>query len=397
MALVRLRGSTRHYPWGSPTAIPNLIGAEPDGRPVAELWFGAHPSAPSVLADEPGTDLRQYLLDDSREKLGGPALARFGQHLPYLVKLIAPSEPLSLQVHPHREQARDGFAAEEAAGIPRDAPERLYPDPNHKPELLYALSEFRALSGFRTPRRALELVQTHEAPLAQQLAQILRQDPTAHGMARAMTTLLTPGAVTAADVDAVVQACTQRQGAGGASVRIDRIVGELGTAYPGDAGAVAALLLNPVTLHPGEAMFVPAGTPHAYLEGLGVEVMANSDNVLRAGLTTKHIDQAEVLKVMNCTAAPPVRIAPERVGNTRVYYAPVEDFELSITTSPENGWVNLTGGGPRIVLVLSGQGRVRGKTGEPMVVGPGDGVFVPAGSGVVKAEGALELVQAAVP
>ncbi len=395
---IRLRGSEQHYAWGSPTAIPELLGREADGRPLAELWFGAHPAAPSVLAGDEPTTLRDYLLTESRERLGGPVLARFGQYLPYLLKLIAPAEPLSLQVHPNLEQAKAGFAREEAAGIARDAPERLYKDPNHKPELLYALTEFTALCGFRTPRRALELVSGLGTALTDRLAAILTADPTAVGMREAVTLLLTPGQVTSEDVEAVVRACGQRQGARGGSVRIDRVVTQLGQAYPGDPGAVTALLLNPVTLYPGEAMFVPAGFPHAYLKGLGVELMANSDNTLRAGLTPKHVDPAGVLEIMDCVAAPPMRIAPEVFEGTRVFYAPVEDFQLSVTTlTPDSGTRDLTGHGPRIVLAVAGQARVRTRDSGPLELAQGEAVFVPADVGPVMADGEGDVVQAAVP
>ncbi|MGC0142886.1 mannose-6-phosphate isomerase, class I [Pseudactinotalea sp. Z1732] len=396
--LIQLRGSGQHYAWGSTTAIPDLLGCPPDGRPLAELWFGAHPAAPSRLAPGGALDLREHLDTDSgREQLGEQVLARFGPHLPYLLKLIAPVAPLSLQVHPNLEQARAGFDREEAAGIAREAPERLYPDPNHKPELLYALTEFRALSGFRTPRRALELVNGLDVVLADRLAQILQTDPTAHGVRRAVTMLLTPGEVRAEEVSAVVDACAQRMGTRGASLRIDRTVARLGQAYPGDPGAVVALLMNPVLLQPGEAMFVPAGSPHAYLDGLGVEVMANSNNVLRAGLTPKHIDPEGLLEVLDCVAAPPVRIAPEVVGRTRVFYAPVEDFELSVTTLTDEGWTDFPGHGPRLVLVISGAGRFRTSESETVEAGAGDAFFVPATAEPVRAMGRAEVVQATVP
>ncbi|HLS13603.1 MAG TPA: mannose-6-phosphate isomerase, class I [Beutenbergiaceae bacterium] len=395
---IRLRGSEQHYAWGSTTAIPELLGRQPNGQPLAELWFGAHPSAPSVLPDEQGTTLREYLLTESRERLGGPVLARFGQYLPYLLKLIAPAQPLSLQVHPNLEQAKAGFAREEAAGIARDAAERLYKDPNHKPELLYALTEFTALCGFRTPRRALELLGSLKTTLTDRLAAILTADPTAGGMREAVTLLLTPGQVTPEEIEAVAQACAERRGARGGSVRIDRIVAQLAKAYPGDPGAVAALLLNPVTLYPGEAMFVPAGFPHAYLEGLGVELMANSDNTLRAGLTAKHVDPAGVLEILDCVAAPPMRIAPEVFERTRVFYAPVEDFELSVTTvTPDSGLAYLSGHGPRIVLTVAGQVQVRTRECEPEPLAQGEAVFVPADAGPVIADGEGEVVQAAVP
>lgn len=396
--LIHVCGSKQHYAWGSTTAIPELIGRPPDGRPLAEMWFGAHPAAPSTLPPGGAADLREHLDTESgREQLGEQVLARFGPHLPYLLKLIAPAAPLSLQVHPNLEQARAGFDREEAAGIPREAPERLYPDLNHKPELLYALTEFRALSGFRTPRRARELVSGLGVALADRLAQILQAEPTAGGVRRAVTVLLTPGQVGADEVSAVVEACAQRMGTRGASVRIDRTVARLGQAYPGDPGAVVALLMNPVLLQPGEAMFVPAGAPHAYLSGLGVEVMANSNNVLRAGLTPKHIDPEGLLDVLDCVAAPPVRIAPEVVGRTRVFYAPVEDFELSVTTLTDEGWTEFPGHGPRLVLVLSGEGRLRTSESETIAAGGGDAFFVPATAGPVQAKGRAEVVQATVP
>lgn len=396
--LIELLGSAQRYAWGSPTAIPELIGREPDGRPLAEMWFGAHPAAPSRLAGDGDSDLLRHLNAQSGpERLGDQVVARFGPHLPYLLKLIAPAAPLSLQVHPNLEQAQAGFAREEEAGIPRDAAHRLYPDPNHKPELLFALSEFRALSGFRTPRRALELVSGLKAPLGDRLATILQREPTANGVREAITVLLSPGAVSPDDVNAVVEACAHRMGTRGASVRIDRTVVRLGEAYPGDPGAVVALLMNPVLLQPGEAMFVPARSPHAYLSGLGVEVMANSNNVLRAGLTPKHIDPAELLNVLDCVAAPPVRIAPEVVGRTRVFYAPVEDFELSVTNLAGHGRVDLPGHGPRIVLVTAGHGQLRTAESAPVNVDRGDSFFVPAGAGPVTAEGEAEVVQATVP
>lgn len=396
--LIELIGSEQHYSWGSPSAIPELVGRAPNGRPVAEVWFGAHPAAPSRLAAESDSDLLTYLATEpGRGQLGEQALARFGAELPYLLKLIAPAAPLSLQVHPDLDQAQAGFAREEEAGIPREAADRLYPDANHKPELLFALSQFRALSGFRSPRRALELVRGLDAHLSDRLARILQDDPTAEGVRQAITVLLAPGGVSAEEVRAVVAACEQRMGTRGASVRIDRTVALLGETYPGDPGAVAALLMNPVLLQPGEALFVPARTPHAYLSGLGVEVMANSNNVLRAGLTPKHIDPAELLDILDCVAAPPVRIAPEVVGHTRVFYAPVEDFELSVTKLAGQGGVDLPGHGPRIVLVIAGVGRLGTAESDPVDVGPGDSFFVPAGVGPVSAEGVVEVVQAAVP
>lgn len=396
--LTPLRGSERDYAWGSVETIPELLGQEPTGKPVAELWFGAHPAAPSTIegADGGPANLREHLRTDPSALLGSHVHARFGHYLPFLLKLIAPARPLSLQVHPDLAQARAGFDREEAAGMARDAPERLYKDPNHKPELIYALTPFQAVCGFRTPRRAAELVSGLEVPLTERLTEILRAEPTATGVRAAVTALLTPGAVQPEEVAAVVAACAQRQGARTGSVRVDRIVAQLGRAYPGDPGAVAALLLNPVTLRPGEAMFVPAGFVHAYLDGFGVELMANSDNVLRAGLTSKHVDPAALLEILDCVAAPPMRIAPEVSGATQTYYAPVEDFELSITqVGPEA--VQIPGRGPRILLVIEGRAEVSLDGEYPVELTGGRAVFAPATAGPVQVRGSGRVVQAGVP
>ncbi len=394
--MLKIQGREVDYAWGSHRVIQEMLGREPDGKPLAELWFGAHPAAPAWIDEGAGQHLRDHILDDPDRILGDHVLARFGTYLPFLLKVIAPDKPLSLQVHPNLDQARAGFEREESQGVARSAATRLYPDPNHKPELIYALTPFRSLSGFRTPRRAIELVSGLGVPLAKRLEEILRATPTAHGVRLAITELLTPGRVSAKDVDDVVLACAKRQGARGGSVRIDRIVTELGKAYPGDPGVVTALLLNPVTLQPGEAMFVPAQMPHAYLSGLGVEIMANSDNVLRAGLTSKHVDAGELLAVVDCVAAPPVRIAPEVVEATRVFYAPVEDFELSITGVPSQG-ATITGSGPRIVLCVSGESLVD-VTGSPtQSLTPGEAVFIGAGEDSAHVHGTGIVVQAAVP
>lgn len=395
---IPLRGSERAYAWGSAQLIPQMLGREPTGDPVAELWFGTHPSAPAVLEpeDDDPISLETYVSAKPGRVLGSHVQVRFGAELPFLLKLIAPARPLSLQVHPDLAQARAGFRREESAGIARDAPERLYRDPNHKPELVYALTPFRAVCGFRTPRRAIELVSGLDVPLAERLRTILTTDPTAEGVRAAVTELLTPGRVPATAIDEMVAACAARAGGGSGSARADQIVAELGAAYPGDPGAVTALLLNPVTLQPGEAMFIPAGFVHAYLDGLAVELMASSDNVLRAGLTSKHIDPEALLEILDCVAAPPVRIAPEIVGTTRTYYAPVEDFELSITRADFRP-VQVPGYGPRIVLVIDGDATIRTDDGPELALRCGQAAFIPATEGPVTVHGDGHLAQAAVP
>lgn len=399
----RLTNTVQPYPWGSPTAIPELLGVEPSGAPVAELWMGAHPSAPSLIGFEGGTTgLDKSVAEDPVRMLGADVVARFGTNLPYLLKVIAADKPLSLQVHPGPEQAREGFAVEEASGKPVSDPTRNYKDPNHKPELVYALSTFEALCGFRAPRRAAELLSGLDAPLAVSLHGLLRAAPSAHGIRTAFRRLLEPGTRPEPDaVDEVARACRRRLEDGSPSRRADETVVLLAEAYPGDPGVVTSLLLNPVTLRPGEAMFVPAGGVHCYLHGCAVEAMASSDNVLRAGLTTKHVDIPELLDNVDYVAAPPIRIAPEVVHEaTRVYYAPVDDFELSVTAVEDGTEHPLPGRGPRVLLCLDGSttvSTVSAESGETLGLSHGESAFVPAADGALRVAGRGTLIQAAVP
>ncbi|UFU02223.1 mannose-6-phosphate isomerase, class I [Ruania suaedae] len=382
----------RTYPWGSTRVIPEFLGGPPGADPVAELWFGAHPSAPTPL--RAGSDLAALLERDPERLLGADVIARFGRRLPYLLKLIAPERPLSLQVHPNLDQARAGFAREERAGVP--AGQRNYPDANHKPELVYALTTFEAVCGFRAPRRVAELLEGLDAPLAQELAAVLRSAPAAPGVHAVFTRVLSGSCDT--EVSALAQRCRQRLASGRSpSPRADRLVGLLDEQHPGDPGAVAALLLNPVTLQPGEAMFVPAGCVHSYLSGFGVELMANSDNVLRAGLTAKRIDVDELLATVDPVAAPPIRIAAETDGaGTEVFYAPVDDFELSVATVDRTDGRALRGRGPRILVGLAGELTVE-TAGSAHALSQGEALFLSAEEALVRLSGTGRLVQAGVP
>ncbi|GEL97639.1 mannose-6-phosphate isomerase, class I [Cellulomonas terrae] len=398
--MYRITPATQDYAWGSTTAIPDALARIPDGRPVAEAWFGAHTRAPAVAetADGP-VPLDQLIAADPDLHLGADVASRFRSQLPYLLKIIAADAPLSLQVHPAIERARAGFAREEAAGVPVDAPERSYRDANHKPELVYALTRLDAMVGFRAPRRAAELLAELDAPLAADLHALLVDDPTSTGVRGAFEWLLLPDTrPSAADVAKFADACARRLAEGSPSPRTDRTVIRLAAAYPGDPGAVTSVLLNPVTLRPGEALFIPAGAVHAYLRGVGVEIMANSDNVLRAGLTTKHVDVAELLSNVDCVAAPPIRIAPERVfTSTRIYYAPVDDFELSVTRLTDEGPIRIPGRGPRIMLCLEGEAELSTGSGQSFSLTRGQSAFVLATDGHVTAAGDALVVQADVP
>ncbi|GAB2488016.1 mannose-6-phosphate isomerase, class I [Jatrophihabitans fulvus] len=344
--IVALDGVVRHYAWGSTTAVPELLGTRPDGRPVAELWFGAHPDDPSpAIGDELAAGARlDTLVDaDPARMLGAAVLSRFGPRLPFLLKILAADTALSIQVHPTLDQAVAGYAAEDAAGVPRGAPERNYRDPNHKPELLCALTGFEALCGFRPVERTRALVSRLAVPELSFLEPLLTgPDP----LRAAFEAVLTHDD-TAALSEALAAAVGERE--------IDdplRGVALAAADFPGDVGVVLALLLNHVVLAPGEAIYLGAGNVHAYLRGTGVEIMANSDNVLRCGLTPKHVDVPELLAVTDFSAL----LDPRLPSVDGAFDVAVRDFRL--TRLHLDGRVTLEERGPLIVLCVEGDARV---------------------------------------
>jgi len=391
----------RNYQWGSTEGIQRTLRLAVDGQVMAEAWFGAHPDDPSAatVANNDIRPLNEVIALDPGTALGEDVVARFGAVLPYLLKLIAVEGPLSLQVHPNIDQAVEGYSEEERANVPKGAPHRNYRDRNHKPELVYALTDFEGLSGFRAPRRVIELLRDLHVPLAAKLADTILATPGPEGIRAAFTQLLEPETrPSQEEIEQIKEACAARLERGSPSPRADRILVRLVEAYPGDPGAVTSLLLNPVTLHPGEAMFVPAGSVHAYLKGVAIEVMANSDNVLRAGLTTKHVDVAELLATVDCVAAPPIRIGPEEFrGRTHMYYAPVEDFQLSVTELLSGETEPLPSAGPRTLLLLSGEVRLSSAASKDVVLQAGQAAFIPAEDGLVVASGRGVIIQASVP
>ncbi|RRD23647.1 mannose-6-phosphate isomerase, class I [Actinomyces bowdenii] len=393
-----LEPARQRYDWGSRTAIPELLGCAPDPDPWAEAWYGTHPAGRTRLAD--GTSLSEHIESDPQRLLGEDVMRRFGTGLPYLLKIIAPERALSLQVHPSLEQAASGYEREQEAGLALDDPARSYKDANHKPEMVLALTRFEAVAGFRAPRRAVEVLSDLDTPLARRMRRSLRLNPTRFGIRQVFTDLVSadtrPGP---GEIEELVAQISARHEAGASpSARVDANAVAMARTFPTDPGIAASLLLNPVTLQPGEALFVPAGCVHAYVGGLGVEIMASSDNVLRAGLTTKHIDVPEMLACVDYVAAPPVRPAPEYLSRaTRAYYAPVDDFELMVTTVvPADGALQVPGRGPRIVLAVEGSTTLTSRRGSRRMT-RGDAVFVGADERVLSVEGEGTLIQADLP
>ncbi|MGF0171348.1 mannose-6-phosphate isomerase, class I [Streptomyces sp. Marseille-Q5077] len=365
----RLDNTVRPYAWGSTTAIPKLLGAEPTGEPQAEMWMGAHPGAPSRT--ERGTLVEVIEADPERE-LGEAAVAKFGPRLPFLLKILAAGAPLSLQVHPNLEQAKEGYEDEERRRIPVDAGHRNYKDANHKPELICALTEFDGLCGFRDPIAAADALDGLGVDSLKPYVDLLHAHPEDAALREVLTAILSADPDEMARTVADAAAACARLGGDYAPYA------DLAHHYPGDPGVIAAMLLNYVRLQPGEALFLGAGIPHAYLSGLGVEIMANSDNVLRCGLTPKHVDVPELLRVVRFEAGDPGVLRPEASPDgEEVYETPIDEFRLSRYVLPEGTTAHdVTRATPQILLCTAGSVRI----GEHDLT-PGRSVFVPAGEG----------------
>ncbi len=376
-----LDNPVRAYAWGSRTVIPEMLGQEvPSAHPQAEMWLGAHPADSSHLvhADGGRTSLLDALGADPKQLLGPVRCERWDSTLPYLLKVLAADEPLSLQAHPSLEQAKAGFAREDAAGISRDASNRNYKDPNHKPELICALTELHALAGFRDPAVTVRLLRGLEVPELASHAELLAAQPDADGLRALFTTWITlPQAVLDVLVPALQEGCVRLAGSDGEFSTEARTVLELSERYPGDAGVLAALLLNRVTIEPGEALYLPAGNLHAYLNGAGIELMANSDNVLRGGLTPKHVDVPELLRVLDFRATPPPIVVGKPDGDWVRYDTPAEEFLLRRFEGAPGSPVPVPDGGPRILLCTAGGARVRSLAGE-LEIGRGASVWLGA-------------------
>jgi len=375
-----LTNPIRAYAWGSRTAIATLQRRPvPSAQPEAELWMGAHPAAPSLLAGEAGPmPLTEVIARDPEAALGRPVVERFGPRLPYLMKVLAAARPLSLQAHPDAEQARAGYAAE--AGLAPDDPVRNYRDPFHKPELLVAVEPFEALCGFRAPRESAERLAALGVPDLAPVVDALGSGSPAQGLRRAVELLMAWPAGRRADLVASVAGAGREptDAAGRGPADSARLAARLGDLFPQDIGVVVALLLNHVRLRPGQAVFMPAGTPHAYLCGFGVEAMAASDNVLRGGFTEKHVDVAELLRVLRyeVLADPVVRPTPLAPGVTG-WSVPVEEFALARVVVPAGSVpVAVPGAGPRILVCLHGRARLR-TSGPVHDLAGGESVFVP--------------------
>jgi mannose-6-phosphate isomerase len=379
--VIELHNQIQPYAWGSRTVLATLQGRpSPTAQPEAELWLGTHPAGPSMVHDgaQTASTLTDVIAKDPQAMLGDRVVGSFGPRLPYLLKVLAADRPLSIQVHPDAAQARAGFDREEAA-----APAiRTYSDPYPKPELLVALTPFEALCGFRDPDViAAELDGLGVAALSS-VIEALRTGSVAQRLERALAMLLDWPVATRGDLVSSV-------------VAAHPLARRLASDYPADLGVVVALLLNHCHLRPGEAVFMPAGNVHAYLHGAGVEIMAASDNVLRCGLTGKHVDAAELRRIVRYEVLADPIYAPTVLGpGLTGWRPPVAEFSLVRAVVSAGAAVTLPGEGPRIVICVRGEATLRADTTS--VLPSGRAVYIAADAPSLDVSGDAEIFQATV-
>ena len=384
----KLINSVQNYAWGSKTALTDLYGiANPNNLPMAELWMGAHPKSSSKIEDASGQvrSLRDVIEADKAALLGDKVAQRFGE-LPFLFKVLCADQPLSIQVHPNKQASEIGFAKENAAGIPLDAAERNYKDPNHKPELVFALTPFLAMNAFREFSEIISLLQpvagAHNA-----IAHFL-ENPNADALSQLFASLLNMQGEEKSHALAVLKAALDSQQ--GEPWETIRLISEF---YPDDSGLFSPLLLNVVKLNPGEAMFLFAETPHAYLQGVALEVMANSDNVLRAGLTPKYIDIPELVANVKFVAKPAAELLTQPVKNGAEldFPIPVEDFAFSLHDLSQTE-TTIAQESAAILFCVEGEATLH-KGEQHLVLKPGESAFVAANESPVSVSGTGRLAR----
>ncbi|WDO04022.1 mannose-6-phosphate isomerase, class I [Aeromonas allosaccharophila] len=371
-----MQNPIQDYDWGSHDSLTTLFGIpNPQGKPQAELWMGAHPNGCSEVTLAGSVQKLSTLIDAApAAALGDATLARFGS-LPFLFKVLCAEKALSIQVHPSKAQAEAGFAKEEAAGIDIKAANRNYKDPNHKPELVFALTPYQAMNGFRAIPAILALFDRMALPALADLTSALRQSQDEAGLQHFFHQLL----ILCGERKDEALAGLLAYAANHQEDEAFALITSLATQYPGDVGLFSPLLLNVVTLQPGQAMFLDACTPHAYVRGTGLEIMANSDNVLRAGLTPKYIDVAELLDCTRCLPKPDdqILLAPRCDGAVQHFDVPVPDFTFSVYPAGEH---QLTTASAEILFAIDGT--VHLKQGEQSLrLEKGQSAFIPAATG----------------
>jgi mannose-6-phosphate isomerase len=408
-SLYKLHNQIKHYEWGSPDFIPRLLGMDSDGTPWAELWMGAHSASPSRVSSSDGGELGlgELIAQDTLRYLGEKTAERYGA-LPFLFKLLAAEKPLSIQAHPNLALAREGFDRENGAGPALDAPTRCYKDANHKPEIICALTPFTGMCGFREPEQIRQLLVAFLGPPlpgegapSEESANVIRK-----GFVPLLRALELPDTASALrnflnalfDLSpevrkALTEYILSANGMGDCDWELMRRFARL---YPGDPAMISPLYLNVFRLEPGEAIFLRAGILHAYVHGLGVELMANSDNVLRGGLSAKHIDIPELMKALDFSPHQLQLIKPEPGISCFTYPSPCEEFSLTVMRGLGNTAATIfPRNGPSICIVTEGEVSINGT-----VLKQGESAFIPpavGGEDPLVLQGRYTLYVASVP
>ncbi|MEH0664466.1 mannose-6-phosphate isomerase, class I [Vibrio scophthalmi] len=386
MSIFKLENVIQNYAWGSKHAISKLFGIQnPNDEPQAEIWMGAHPNGCSKIAAT-GELLSEVIAKDSKGMFGDYTAARFGE-LPYLFKVLAAETPLSIQVHPRKERAQQGFERENALGIALDAPNRNYKDPNHKPELVYALTFYKAMNGFRPIPEIIALFnEANISSLSQELAQ-LKLQPNSDSLKCFFSAIMSLEGAAKQFALEELYAAIERPAKTAMSREAFQYVADFKQHYKDDIGLFSPLLLNTVELAPGEAMFLHAETPHAYVQGTGLEIMANSDNVLRAGLTPKYIDVPELIDNTRFESIDPrhIKLEPVLKEGKLSYPIPVDDFGfdlLSATDEVKSIYLRSA----EILFCVEGEAVICAND-EHVTLRPGESVFVSHNSNVYQYQG----------
>ena len=394
-----LKNPTQHYAWGSKTFIPKLMGKPvPSEKPQAELWMGVHPKAPSqVLCDGKWMSLPAFIQKDPEAILGESIARNFSHKLPFLFKVLAAAKPLSIQVHPNRNQARAGFARENGMKIPLHEPNRNYRDENHKPEMICAVTPFWLLNGFRKMDDLIALTERIEAPALKGKARLLQGKHEAEGLKVFLTALMTMDQDTKRQL---VREVVDYLGQDSATDTVLEWVLRLNQEHPGDIGVLSPLFMNIVHLEPGQAIYTPTGRLHAYLEGAGIELMANSDNVLRGGLTAKNMDIPELMKILDFSNNEVDILRAEKCEKgEEIYHTPAKEFVLSL--------ISVGAGSPfesprkrsvEIMICIEGDAQIFDLgNGDVLSFTKGTALIVPAAIEHYRIQGEATLYKAAVP
>jgi mannose-6-phosphate isomerase len=394
-----LKNPVQEYAWGSKTFLPELLGEpSPSASPRAELWMGVHPKGISKIRwDGAWISLPDLIQTNPKNILGREVAKRFQNQLPFLFKILAAERPLSVQAHPDLRKARHGFAEENRLQIPLDDPARNYRDENHKPEILCALTPFDALKGFRKVDDILALFDRAPIPALDAPIRLLRKDKTAQGLAGFFSALLALGAEDRRRAISELMAASESLAS---SDPVFTWVIRLHQCFSGDIGVFSPLLMNLIHLKPGEALYIDSGELHSYLQGAGVELMANSDNVIRAGLTTKHADIPELLRILCFEENLGEIITPlARNQSEWVYPTPAKEFVLS-RLSLRKGAPHRETDRESLAIMICTQGNAEitdVATAEVLPVSRGSTFLVPAMVTEVSMEGDATLYKAAVP